>query len=278
MLMRMKTFLVGLMLGCCLSAQAEPGQQNCRLIINADSGEVLFQDGPCDVRRSPCSTFKVPLALMGFDAGILTNQHVPVWDYLKEYPSSRPEEQIPIDPTSWEKISVVWYSQKLTRALGMPAFKNYVDQFDYGNRDLAGDPGKNNGLTHSWLMSSLLISPKEQVRFLQRMLQQKLGVSDHATKMTKAILPQFPAADGWTVTGKTGSGVTSSQDVNPESKRHMGWFVGWAERGAQKVIFAEFLMDDEPRDDYAGPRARDALLKALPGIMAVGPKSPTPAQ
>ena len=258
------------MLGCCLSAQAEPGQQNCRLIIDADSGEVLFQDGPCDVRRSPCSTFKVPLALMGFDAGILTSQHEPVWDYLQEYPSTRPEEQIPIDPTSWEKISVVWYSQKLTRALGMPALKNYVEQFQYGNRDLAGDPGKHNGLTHSWLMSSLLVSPEEQVRFLQKLLQQKLGVSQHATEMTKAILPRFPAGDGWTVTGKTGSGVKRGQDGNPDSKRHMGWFVGWAERGGQTVIFAEFLMDDEPRDDYAGPRAREALLKALPELIRAG--------
>lgn len=210
---------------------------------------------------------------MGFDAGILTSPQQPVWDYLKDYASTRPEEQIPIDPTSWEKLSVVWYSQQLTRTLGMPAFKKYVEQFDYGNRDLTGDPGKNNGLTHSWLMSSLLISPNEQTHFLHKLLQGKLGASEHATEMTKAVLPQFSAEGGWLVTGKTGSGFQRNGDGTLDRKRHMGWFVGWAEKDGQKVIFAELLMDDEPHDDYAGPRAREAFLKALPEIMSGRVKS-----
>ncbi|WP_373369869.1 penicillin-binding transpeptidase domain-containing protein, partial [Klebsiella aerogenes] len=40
---------------------------------------------------------------------------------------------------------------------------DYLQQcqkFEYGNQDVSGDSGKHNGLTQSWLMSSLTISPK----------------------------------------------------------------------------------------------------------------------
>ncbi|PAW78660.1 MAG: hypothetical protein B9S32_06990 [Verrucomicrobia bacterium Tous-C9LFEB] len=267
----MKTWLLGaaflVLLNGALFAEA-PATRNCRLLMDPASGEILLREGPCDVRRSPCSTFKVPLALMGFDAGVLKDAHHPEWDYLPEYPSNRPEEQIRINPTSWEAISVVWYSQKLTRALGMKTFQKYVDQFQYGNRDLSGAPGQNNGLTNAWLQTSLLISPDEQAVFVRKLLQRKLGVSSHAYEMTEAVLPQFPAEDGWTLTGKTGTGFQEKADGTPDRKKQLGWFIGWATKGDRRVLFVEFIMDETPQETYAGPRARAALIKALPGLLA----------
>lgn len=267
----MKTWLLGAafltLFAGVLLAEA-PATRNCRLLMDSASGEILLREGPCDVRRSPCSTFKVPLALMGFDAGVLKDAHHPEWDYLPEYSSNRPEEQTRINPTSWEAISVVWYSQKLTRALGMKTFQKYVDQFQYGNRDLSGAPGQNNGLTNAWLQTSLLISPDEQAAFVQKLLKRKLGVSSHAYEMTEAILPQFPAEDGWTLTGKTGTGFQEKADGTPDRKKQLGWFIGWATKGDRRVIFVEFIMDDTPQETYAGLRARAGLIKALPGLLA----------
>lgn len=54
-----------------------------------------------------------------------------------------------------------------------------------GNQDTSGDKGKNNGLTHSWLSSSLEISPEEQIDFLQKLLDNKLPVSLKSHEMTK---------------------------------------------------------------------------------------------
>jgi hypothetical protein len=59
------------------------------------------------------------------------------------------------DPSRWEAVSVVWYSQEITRRFGEAKFKAYIDRFGYGNRDLRGNPGKNDGLTQAWLGSSL---------------------------------------------------------------------------------------------------------------------------
>jgi beta-lactamase class D len=237
------------------------------MIVDAATGTVLLREGPCELRQSPCSTFKIPLALMGFDAGILKDEHHPAWDYLPEYQSNRPEEQKLIDPTSWEALSVVWYSQKLTRKMGLPAFNRYVGQFAYGNRNVDGNPGKDDGLTQSWLMSSLLVSPEEQVRFVQKLLKQELKVSRKAYEMTEKILPRFPAENGWMVTGKTGSGFQKKADGGLDRKMHIGWFVGWATKGDRRVIFAELLMDESPHEAYGGLRAREAFIKALPAIM-----------
>ncbi|HBX3937445.1 TPA: hypothetical protein MH011_29220 [Klebsiella pneumoniae subsp. pneumoniae] len=44
--------------------------------------------------------------------------------------------------------------------MGVDRFTEYVKKFEYGNQDVSGDSGKHNGLTQSWLMSSLTISPQ----------------------------------------------------------------------------------------------------------------------
>lgn len=143
------------------------------IILNAKSGEVIAKEGEiCDKRNSPASTFKVPLALMGFESGILQDSHNPSWPYKEGYPAWRESWKQSVDPTYWEDQSVVWFSQELTRKLGKEQFQKYTDELNYGNRDLSGDPGKDNGLLRSWISSSLTISPNEQVDFLLKMVNQ----------------------------------------------------------------------------------------------------------
>jgi beta-lactamase class D len=139
----------------------------------------------------------------------------------------------------------------------MERFQAYVKQFDYGNRDLSGNPGKHDGLTQAWLMSSLAISPDEQVGFIRRLLARTLNVSNHTYDMTIASMPVFSTAGGWTIHGKTGSGSWRNSDPNPEEPQ--GWFVGWAEKDARRLAFARFEItarDGKP----GGIKARDALL------------------
>src|SRR5690606_20102284 len=108
-------------------------------------------------------------------------------------------EQQSVDPTIWEKDSIVWYSQEITRKLGKEKFAEYVRDFGYGNADVQGVPGYTDGLTESWLMSSLKISGDQQADFMHRFLTGKLPASKAAYDNTKAIIPQFTAADGWQV-------------------------------------------------------------------------------
>ncbi|MGO9674745.1 MAG: class D beta-lactamase [Methylocella sp.] len=241
----------------------------CTLLVEAESGEVLERQGAqCETRNSPASSFKIALALMGYDAGILRDAHAPAWPYKPEYEAWMESWKTTIDPASWLLYSVVWYSREITRQLGSERFQRYVDSLDYGNRDLSGDPGENNGLANAWLSSSLKISPLEQTAFLRRLLNRQLPVSKEAMDRTEAILPQFPLADGWTAYGKTGTGFQPGPDGAPDRYRQFGWFVGWAQKGARRVVFARLLKDEAKNEEYAGPRARDAMLADLPRLLA----------
>lgn len=49
--------------------------------------------------------------------------------------------------------------------------------------------------------------------------------------------------------------------------RPIGWFVGWAQRGQEAVVFAPLRVDAQRREDYLGPVARDAFLADLPLLL-----------
>lgn len=185
-------------------------------------------------RLSPCSTFKIPLAVMGFDAGIFVDEHTPKWAPESIVDTWRPEWKEPCTPKRWLKYSCVWYSKRLTRQLGKTAFQNYVDAFSYGNRDLSGDPGKNNGLTQAWLSSSLKISPQEQIRFLQKLVAGRLPASARAQDLAKKSMDSEDLPNGWTVYSKTGAGFYNDSQGH---EREIGWVVGWLEKGPRRLIF-----------------------------------------
>ncbi|MBL8645187.1 MAG: class D beta-lactamase [Rhodospirillaceae bacterium] len=252
-----------------LPAMAGPG---CTIIVDAKSGEVLVQDGPCGTRESPASTFKIALSLMGYDSGALVDARTPARPYKDEYRAMMESWKVTTDPTIWMEDSVVWYSQVLTREMGSEKFADYVARFNYGNGDISGDPGRNNGLTNAWLGSSLLISPAEEVGFIRRMLAGQLGVSKEAIAKTKAIMPSFPADDDWTVYGKTGSGLLRATPDYPKRDRQFGWFVGWATKGSRTIAFAALVRDDEKKDDRAGVRLRGQFIERLPALMSAARK------
>ncbi|MET2826481.1 class D beta-lactamase [Mesorhizobium shangrilense] len=259
-------FLLAWLLGFPMRAQSAPlNDVQCTVILDAASGKTLYQDGVCDQRFSPASTFKVPLSLIGYDAGILSDAHTPTWDYKPEFNAVK-REQKTVDPTIWEKDSILWFSREVTRRLGEKNFAGYVSKFDYGNNDVSGNPGKNDGLTQSWVNSSLKITPIEQVNFLRRLLDRKLPVSAKAYDMTKAIIPTFPAGD-WTVQGKTGSTRLRNDADKIQDKRSLGWFVGWAQKGDQRIVFARLVVDTKRTDMPKGLKTRAGFLKDLPGLI-----------
>lgn len=247
-----------------MSAGAETGVGlGCAITADAASGKVLFREGRCDQRVTPASSFKIPIALMAYDAGILTDAHEPQWDYRPGYPVNTECDKGRVDPTVWEKCSVVWYSQEITVRLGMDRFRAYVKAFDYGDQDLAGTPGKNNGLTHAWLASSLQISADEQIAFLRKFLSRSLPVSARAHELTTTIVPVFRTDGGWTVHGKTGGGRMRGADGLADPDRPLGWFVGWAEKGERQVVFARLVISGGAGEPANGVIARTALLAEL---------------
>lgn len=232
----------------------------CTLVVSAETGKPLLDEGDCGRRYSPASTFKIAIGLMGFDSGVLETPNKPVLPFKKGYTDFIPEWRHSQTPATWMRDSVVWYSQQVTLKLGLQKFTNYLKAFDYGNQEASGDPGKSNGLTHAWLSSSLQISPREQVAFLGKLVHHELPVSERAVSNTSAILDQGMKGD-WHVYGKTGSG--GIRGANGKLTKPFGWFVGWAMRAKDTVVFARLIQSDAGRALGMGPQARDGLMSSV---------------
>lgn len=266
------------LISCALGAAlllAAPAQAKmlCTVVADAADGRIVFQQGTqqaCAARYTPASTFKLPLALMGADAGILQGPHQPVWNYQADYPDWGGDAwRQATDPARWIKYSVVWYSQQIAKALGEPRFQHYASAFHYGNKDVSGEPGKHNGTDGAWIISSLRISPLEQLGFLRKVVNRQLPVKAEAYELADALF-EVGEAGGWRIFGKTGTGSPGSNGVYTAAKAY-GWFVGWARKDGRQLVFARLLQDEQATKPNAGLRARDALMHDWPGLADAQP-------
>lgn len=241
------------------TARAET-ENICTIIADARTSAVLHQQGDCNTRATSASTFKLAISLMGFDAGFLKDTHTPALPFMEGYADWNPAWRSTTDPAKWIRDSVVWYSQQVTTAIGKERFARYVHEFHYGNEDVSGDPGKDNGLTHAWLSSSLEITPLEQLAFLGKLVRRELPVGSHAYDMTKAIADNGMQPGGWHVYGKTGAGMSKNPDGTIARGRPWGWFVGWATKGKRTVVFARLTKDTTRPSTSPGKAARKVVL------------------
>ena len=253
----MKLRYVAMGMFCTVIATANAAEV-CTLVADAASGKLLVQRGDCSRRVTPASTFKIAISLMGYDAGFLKDPHTPLLPYRVGYVDWRESWLHPTDPAKWMRDSVVWFSQQVTQTLGKERFAGYTAQFEYGNADLSGDR-EHDGLTLSWINSSLRISASEQVSFLTRLVNRRLGVSPHAYDMTAKLTEFGPVPGGWDMHGKTGSAGG------------WGWYVGWVTKGTRTLVFARLIQTDDakPKDVPTGEWARDGFIADLPNL--IGP-------
>ena len=235
------------------------GRDGCFELYDLRTNEIVVRSDPdrCAQRTSPCSTFKVPLALMAFDAGILEDETSSLsWDGTK---TSRDEWNRDQTAATWMQRSVVWFSQRLTPQLGMERVKGYLARFDYGNQDMSG------GLTTAWLEGSLRLSPDEQLAFWRKFWREELPVSKHAYAMTKKITLVDTSPSGWTLHGKTGSGAVGSKGPKQKGRLWLGWFAGHVARGDREYVFVATYTDRVESGDRRPPGwiAREMAKKIL---------------
>ena len=236
-MIRLLSMILASFLLCIFSNVCAFSAEENFLLINGKSNKNALEIGPhVDERMTPCSTFKIALSLMGFDSGILLDENHPVWLFQEGYDDFQESRKTPQTPQSWIKTSCVWYSRVLATRLGTQNVLFYLAAFYYGNQDVSG------GLTDAWLTSSLKISPREQVAFIQKMLQKEHPVSSNAIHMTKQLLFLEELPNGWKLFGKTGWSGSISK---PDGKNELGWFIGWIEKGEEFFPFAYNIRENK---------------------------------
>ena len=262
----MNHFKMQRLIFCVLMFASIVNAKDC--FIASEHNHIIHQEGECYHKRmSPCSTFKIAISLMGFDSGILVDETNPTWNFKSGYVDWLDRWKQPHNPKTWFANSCVWYSQVITTKLGMDRFVQYTKQLDYGNQDTSGDEGMNNGLTYSWLLSSLAISPKEQIEFMHKLVANKLPVSIDAQVKTKNLMYLETLPNGWMLYGKTGNGSQRDAKGNKITDRQVGWFVGFVRKGEKSVTFSYLIEDEDKQETYASLRAKAALKDRMRPIL-----------
>jgi beta-lactamase class D len=233
---------------------------------------VTHNSAQCEEFLSTTDTFQIPLALMGFEESVLETAEKPVIDYRKGYPDWVEIWKRPHNPTSWMQESVLWYSQLIASQLGMPKIQEYLAKFDYGNQDMSGTPGQDDGLTKAWFSSSLKITGKQQLEFLDKLSSHKLPVGVYSMLETKKLLYEDTFPSGWSIYAKAGSGFLQDEKGNLDQDKQLGWYIGWIGKGDEKYIFVINIKDKQKFDKSAGWRAQQIMKNILDDMGMVNKK------
>ena len=197
------------------------------VLLNGTTGEYIRHNPKRAAQRfAPCSTFKIPHTAILLESGA-----APDATFTLKYDPGLSQ------PRNWAmdfnlrdafKASALWSCQALARQLGMPAEDRFVRQFRYGNTDTTGGLGET-GKPY-WVDGSLRISANEQVEFLKRFYEGRLGVSPRTTTITKDIMltEQTPS---WRLSAKTGACQPAGLDT-------ANWYVGYVEKAETVFYFA----------------------------------------
>lgn len=207
-----------------------------------------FNADRAGMRYTPCSTFKIPNALIALEEKVLKDENQIVkWDAAKD----PKQDYWPADWAGDQSLrtaiqkSVLWFFQGLARQIGESAYKKYLKSFRYGNADISG------GLDKFWVASSLRISADEQVSFLKRFFEDELGVSKSSTRVVKNAIV-LEESGNTVLSGKTGA-------CELHSGRWIGWLVG---RLDTKTHVYYYALNLEGKDYAEIKDKRLALVKA----------------
>jgi beta-lactamase class D len=232
------------------------GEENF-ILINGTTNEIIKEFGPhINEQSTPACSFNIVLSLMGYDSEILKDEKSTIWDFQEGYDNFSESWKVSQIPGSWMSRSCVWYSKIIGLQLGLETIQSYLALLEYGNQDMSGGLAEPGMMNPAWISSSLKISPKEQVDFIQKMFSKKIALPSHVIEMTRTLLLKGELPGGWKLYGKSGLGSISGQDDNNLKVR---WFVGWIENSHSFFPFAYQMLEKEIDVTQTIPRVKQLL-------------------
>lgn len=231
-------------------AQAVAAAHECFIVAPPGESERASDARECAHKTAPASTFKIPHALIALQAGVVTPDTVFKWDG-----SERPFDTWKRDHTLESAIrwSVYPFFQHTARLLGRERMRQGLTSLQYGGGSFNGE------LTEFWNTGGIVVSPLEQVAFLQRVTSGKVPIDPRhvdavrealrmpAGQITNAAGTHSFALDwppGTVVRAKTGNTTVNGERVS--------WLVGWIEHDRAVTVFAGRIRSTSPLENTAG--------------------------
>ncbi len=225
------------------------GVDGCFAMYNhTDNEYIRYNSDLCDTGYIPASTFKIPHAIIALEEGIVKDtSQIFKWDgHVWDYNAWNKDQTL---KTSI-KYSCIWVYFKFAQKLGIDKYNNYVESFDYGNKNLNGPP------TRFWLKGSLRISANEQIEFLRKMYHYELEVSKNSIDIVKDLII-IEETDSYKLSGKTGGGDLSETE-------YILWLVGYFEKDGKVWFHAlNFKTDDFNKTKKARYEITKDILRDL---------------
>lgn len=221
----------------------------------------IYNNELTNVRRSPCSTFKIISSTIAIEHGIVDlNNSTKVWSGEKFWNENWNKN---INFMEAFKTSCVWYFREMINEIGNDLMQNELNKLKYGNCDITDWNGKQNtnnhnpALTGFWIESSLKISPKEQVEVMERIF----GDTSEYSEETKRQLEQVMLVKDTTnsnilIYGKTGMGKDRGVVVD-------SWFVGFADIKEKGRIYFSIYLGETNNKNVSSTKAKEIAINII---------------
>lgn len=195
------------------------------IVIRYDNTKqgISYHEELSEMQRSPLSTFKILSTIILLEEKVVTDvDQVITWDgTIYQNESWNADQTL----RSAFENSVVWVYKKLLSNVDDSIIAKYLEKTNYGNEDMTGGEG-------FWLDSSLKISLKEQINFLEGVYYNKFNFNQNTIEKVKELM-LINEAENYKIYGKTGS---SNEGTN--------LFVGFIECQEDVFFFATYVKEE----------------------------------
>ncbi|HDY84455.1 hypothetical protein LCGC14_0584970 [marine sediment metagenome] len=199
------------------------------LLVQSFDGRTEYQHNATKIEEGyiPASTFKIPNTLIALEEGVIKDQfEIIKWDGVER--EFTPWNQDQTLATAFSR-SCVWCYQRFAVKVGDIKYKQYLADFDYGNRETGSV------ISTFWLDGDLRVSVRDQVNFLRKVYLEQLPIKHRNVQILKDIMLTEETSDYklWVKTGW--------QDEH-------GWYVGYIETQGKVWFFANHIKIKSPAD------------------------------
>lgn len=225
------------------------GVAGCFVLYNqADDTYIRHNASLCDTGYIPASTFKIPHSIIALEEGVVkdANQIIP-WDgHEWEYDKWNKDQTL----KTAVKYSCIWAFFDIAKQINIEKYQEYVNDFDYGNKNLTGPP------TRFWLAGEFRISANQQIEFLKKFYNYELPVSKQSIDIVKDLII-LKQTENYTFSGKTGGGQISGN-------KNIMWLVGYVEKDGNPYFYAmNFVTEDSQKDGSKRYKITKDILREL---------------
>jgi len=177
----------------------------------------IFNQKRSDIEFLPASTFKILNSMIALQtSAIKTVNDTIKWDGIDKGWKQWNKDQT---MKTAMPISCVWFYQELAKRIGKEKMQKWINKCNYGNKKIG------NEIDNFWLEGDLKISAKEQISFIEKLINNSLPFDKKIQETVKKIMITDLTVN-YIIHSKTGW------------TNQIGWNVGYIETQNNMWIFA----------------------------------------